>query len=156
MEINIRAGFPLSFLNECGVPTGILANIPALATMVGNPPWDVLKASSQEFFSDFDPLYRTYDKQSALGKQQEILSNSQHNASSWEEYNARFKAIGNWAKSVANPYAVTLCRGLEDKALRAAWERQRPLRTGFADKSHPFRLQGSADTATAESELLRR
>ena len=34
--------------------------------LVGNPPWDVMKPNSQEFFSDFDPLYRTYDKQAAL------------------------------------------------------------------------------------------
>jgi hypothetical protein len=34
--------------------------------LVGNPPWDVIEASSQEFFSDPDPLYRTYDKQRAL------------------------------------------------------------------------------------------
>ena len=33
--------------------------------MIGNPPWDVMKPNSQEFFTDFDPLYRTYDKQAA-------------------------------------------------------------------------------------------
>ena len=33
--------------------------------LIGNPPWDVMKPNSQEFFSDFDPLYRTYDKQAA-------------------------------------------------------------------------------------------
>ena len=27
--MSILAGLPLSFLNECGVPTGMLANIPA-------------------------------------------------------------------------------------------------------------------------------
>src|SRR5688572_10797622 len=31
-EINILAGLLLSFLKECGVPTGMLANIPAVAT----------------------------------------------------------------------------------------------------------------------------
>src|SRR5271166_3264269 len=31
-EINIFAGLSLSFLNECVVPTGMLANIPAVAT----------------------------------------------------------------------------------------------------------------------------
>jgi hypothetical protein len=31
-EISILAGLPLSFLNECGVPTGMLANMPAVAT----------------------------------------------------------------------------------------------------------------------------
>ena len=36
-EISILAGLPLSFLNECGVPTGMLANIPALATSRWSP-----------------------------------------------------------------------------------------------------------------------
>jgi hypothetical protein len=31
-EISIFAGLSDSFLNECGVPTGMLANIPAVAT----------------------------------------------------------------------------------------------------------------------------
>ena len=35
--------------------------------MIGNPPWDVMKPNSQEFFTEFDPLYRTYDKQAACG-----------------------------------------------------------------------------------------
>ena len=34
--------------------------------LIGNPPWDVMKPNSQEFFTDFDPLYRTYDKQAAM------------------------------------------------------------------------------------------
>jgi hypothetical protein len=31
-EISMRTGLPLSFLNECGQPAGMSANIPALAT----------------------------------------------------------------------------------------------------------------------------
>ncbi len=30
--MSILAGLLLSFLNECGVPTGMLANVPAVAT----------------------------------------------------------------------------------------------------------------------------
>ena len=41
--------------------------------LIGNPPWDVMKPNSQEFFTEFDPLYRTYDKQAALAKQQELF-----------------------------------------------------------------------------------
>jgi hypothetical protein len=36
-EISILAGLPPSFLNECGVPTGMLANIPALAMSRWSP-----------------------------------------------------------------------------------------------------------------------
>ena len=42
--------------------------------LVGNPPWDVMKPNSQEFFTEFDPLYRTYDKQAALRRQRELFA----------------------------------------------------------------------------------
>ena len=41
--------------------------------LIGNPPWDVMKPNSQEFFTEFDPLYRTYDKQAALRRQRELF-----------------------------------------------------------------------------------
>ena len=34
--------------------------------VVGNPPWDIAKPVSKEFFSNIDPLYRAYGKQEAL------------------------------------------------------------------------------------------
>ena len=33
-----------------------------------------MKPNSQEFFSDFDPLYRTYDKQAALRRQRALFA----------------------------------------------------------------------------------
>ena len=56
--------------------------------LVGNPPWDVMKPNSQEFFSDFDPLYRTYDKQAAIRKQRELCDGTeQGNGASYEQDN---------------------------------------------------------------------
>lgn len=119
--------------------------------LIGNPPWDVMKPNSQEFFSEFDPLYRTYDKQAALQKQKELFA--QYSGTDtpvclqdqWGEYIARFKSLGNWVRNVAEPFDVTLARGKEDKSLHAAWEKYRQGRVGFADADHPFWLQGSAD-----------
>jgi hypothetical protein len=34
--------------------------------VIGNPPWEIQKPNSKEFFSNIDPLYRTYGKQEAL------------------------------------------------------------------------------------------
>ncbi|MBK7758731.1 MAG: hypothetical protein IPI35_20505 [Deltaproteobacteria bacterium] len=34
--------------------------------VVGNPPWEIQKPNSKEFFSNHDPLYRAYGKQEAL------------------------------------------------------------------------------------------
>jgi hypothetical protein len=111
--------------------------------LAGNPPWDVNEASSQEFFSDFDPLYRTYDKQAALRRQQELFAGVPGLDEQWDEYNARFKALGNWARNVADPFDLSLARGKDGSALAAAWARRRHKRMGYADPEHPFRLIGS-------------
>lgn len=113
--------------------------------LLGNPPWDVMKPNSQEFFSDFDPLYRTYDKQAALRQQKELFASVAGVEEQWVGYNARFKSLGNWTRSAAEPFDLTLARGAEEKGLKGSWEKHRQQHVGFADTSHPFRLQGSAD-----------
>ena len=104
-----------------------------------------MKPNSQEFFTEFDPLYRTYDKQSALRKQKELFSTIPTVAEQWHEYNARFKGLANWARSAADPFDLALARGKEGTGLPAVWAMHRQDRVGFADAEHPFRLQGSAD-----------
>ena len=79
--------------------------------LIGNPPWEVMKPNSQEFFSDFDPLYRTYDKQAALRRQRELFAGVPGLIEQWDEYNARFKALANWARNAAEPFDVSLARG---------------------------------------------
>ena len=83
--------------------------------MIGNPPWDVMKPNSQEFFTDYDPLYRTYDKQAALRRQDEAFR-AFPSLQIWDEYNAYFKAHANWARNVAEPFDMTLARGKEGES----------------------------------------
>ena len=113
--------------------------------MIGNPPWDVMKPNSQEFFTEFDPLYRTYDKQAALRKQQELFDDVPGVADQWDQYNAQFKAMGNWARNVASSFDMTLARGKQGESLANLWAAHRARSAGYADAEHPFRLQGSAD-----------
>jgi hypothetical protein len=113
--------------------------------LIGNPPWDVMKPNSQEFFTEYDPLYRTYDKQAALRKQKELFEGMTVVSQQWREYNARFKALANWARGAAEPFDLTLARGKEGTGLAGVWARHREGRVGFADVEYPFRLQGSAD-----------
>ena len=40
-----------------------------LDVVLGNPPWETLQPSSMEYFSNIDPLYRSYGKQDALEHQ---------------------------------------------------------------------------------------
>lgn len=114
-------------------------------SLIGNPPWDVMKPNSQEFFTEFDPLYRTYDKQAALRRQRELFQTASGVSDQWDEYNARFKALGNWARNAAEPFDMTLARGRDGESLARLWTRHRCEHVGYADVQHPFRLQGSAD-----------
>jgi hypothetical protein len=112
---------------------------------IGNPPWDVMKPNSQEFFSDFDPLYRTYDKQTALKHQAQFFAADKPIEERWMEYNALFRAFANWTSNVAEPFDVSLASGNAGNILKSTWESQRRQRIGYAAPDYPFHLQGSAD-----------
>jgi hypothetical protein len=53
--------------------------------VLGNPPWEVMKPISQEFFAEYDPLYRTYDKQTALRHQQQMFADVAGVKDRWDE-----------------------------------------------------------------------
>ena len=125
--------------------------------VVGNPPWDIQKPNSKEFFSNVDPLYRTYGKQEALRKQTEYFTRSEAIELDWLDYSARLKALSNWVKNIAYPFGdpqensdtFSLTRSRkENEALHLVWRKQRTKRRGYANPEHPFRHQGSADINT--------
>ncbi|MCF7992140.1 MAG: hypothetical protein K9M02_17005 [Thiohalocapsa sp.] len=134
--------------------------------VIGNPPWEIQKPNSQEFFSNIDPFYRTYGNQDALAKQLDYFRDEQDVEYAWIAYGARLKAMSNWVKYVAHPFGnrVTVKndkqahdfslggRGAnsfrESSQLHTRWAEQRKGSRGYADASHPFRHQGSADLNT--------
>ena len=123
--------------------------------MLGNPPWDIAKPVSKEFFSDIDPLYRSYGKQEALRKQTgyfAAVAVERH----WLDYSARFRAQSNFMGRAASPFGdpeendksqdrFAVARGNRNRELHDRWRRARTRATGFGDPAHPFRHQGSAD-----------
>lgn len=124
--------------------------------IVGNPPWETLKPNSKEFFSNIDPLYRTYGKQEGLRKQEEYFDAGRQTEHDWLEYCAYYRAMSNWFKTVAGPFgdgeadvgAFSIVRGNENAQLRKRWQRKRAGREGYADEEHPFRYQGIGDVNT--------
>ncbi|MCH9662646.1 MAG: hypothetical protein K0U66_03180 [Gammaproteobacteria bacterium] len=138
--------------------------------LIGNPPWDIAKPKSQEFFSNIDPLFRTYGKQEANAKQVEYFTAGATIEEQWLDYSANFKALSNWTKHVAFPFGddkdgvspnpddgnnvktgerFSFSRSSrETESLHGTWRRKRDSRSGFADREHPFRHQGSADINT--------
>ena len=123
--------------------------------ILGNPPWDIAKPVSKEFFSDIDPLYRSYGKQEALRKQTEFFAAAAVERQ-WLDYGARFRAQSNFMGHVASPFGdpeendksqdrFAVARGNRNRELHGRWRQARARSTGFGDLVHPFRHQGSAD-----------
>jgi len=51
-----------------------------------NPPWDIIKPNSQEFFSDYDPKFRSYKKQEANRVSKKLMTDNPAVAEKWKEY----------------------------------------------------------------------
>lgn len=126
---------------------------------LGNPPWEVQKPNSKEWFSNHDPLYRTYGKQEALRRQRDLFTLDPATEREWVSYCGRFKALSNWCAQAAFPWADpadepagggkwSLAAKRTATELHAAWRARRARRPAFADRAHPFRHQGSADLNT--------
>jgi hypothetical protein len=122
--------------------------------VVGNPPWDIAKPNSKEYFSNIDPLYRAYGKQEALGRQAEYFADEGVERG-WLDYNADFRAQSNFMKYAANAFGdpdvseasgdrFAIGRGAANLGLHERWRNAR-AGGGYADPRHPFRHQGSAD-----------
>jgi hypothetical protein len=125
--------------------------------MVGNPPWEIQKPNSKEFFSKLDPLYRTYGKQEALARQTELFRARPRDESAWLSYNADFKAMSNLVRNAASPFGDGSDQGASfnlgggskrNQMLHRIWAGHRRGRRGYADPIHPFRHQGTADLNT--------
>ena len=123
--------------------------------VLGNPPWDVAKPNSSEFFSNIDPMYRSYGKQEALRFQSDFFSDANIERD-WIDYCADFRAQSNFMSYAASPYGdpeendssqdrFTIARGHDNHTHHARWRAARKKSRGFADPGHPFRYQGSAD-----------
>jgi len=152
---------------ELEFPDVFTAEREGFDALLGNPPWEIQKPNSKEFFSNHDPLYRAYGKQDALAKQLEYFRAWPQLEHDWIAYNANLKSMSNWAKYVGKPFGD---RVLEDKsgnkkhdlnlggrgknsfeasaALHKKWAQQRKKHKGLADTAHPFLHQGSADLNT--------
>ena len=123
--------------------------------ILGNPPWDIAKPVSKEFFSNLDPLYRSYGRQEALRRQSGYFEDAATERD-WLDYNARFRAQSNFVRHAASPFGdpdenaksqdrFSVARGRQNAELHERWRRARRRSVGFGDPAHPFRHQGAAD-----------
>ena len=124
--------------------------------ILGNPPWEISKPNSKEFFTRYDPVYRTYGKQEGLARQKELFELEEIIERDWILYTAGFKSMSNWVKNGAFPFGdpveggekESLQRGKAGLALHEKWRKERQGKRTYADSEHNFRHQGSADLNT--------
>ncbi|CZR97311.1 N-6 DNA Methylase [Clostridioides difficile] len=113
--------------------------------ILGNPPWDIAKPNSVEFFSGYDPIYRTYTKQDALKVQQKFFENK-YIEKLWIKENSNGKSIGNWVAVVANPYELpTLVKGKRNSELKEIWSNSLLSKIDYNRGERPFISQGTGD-----------
>ena len=115
--------------------------------LLGNPPWENSQANPEEFFSNVDPLFRTYGRLDKQRRQTTMFEDVEQLESDWLDYVAGFKNLSNWIGCRANPFgdpsnsggAFPLGKG--GRVLHDVWRLTREQGSGFADPKHPFRYQ---------------
>jgi len=143
---------------ELEFPDVFSASTSGFDAVLGNPPWETLQPNSKEYFSNIDPLYRSYGKQEALRKQTEYFAEEAVERA-WLGYTTGFAGDSNWMKYAANPFGdpegaeasadrFAISRGRENDALQARWRDLRRASRGYADAAHPFRYRGKGKAYT--------
>ena len=126
--------------------------------VLGNPPWETLQPNSMEFFSNIDPLYRSYGKQEAVQRQKTYFTDASVERG-WLDYNSSFASASNWTKHAGNPFGdprgtnksrdrFAVARGRATGDLHDHWRSARLRAHGFCDPAHPFAHRGEGKAYT--------
>jgi len=119
--------------------------------VVGNPPWEIRKPNSREFFSRIDPDYRELGKQGALARQRELFDAHPGLERRWRAHRTEHRATSWFLRASGCPFgdptaggrAIALDRSrVRSAELHARWREQRG---GAGSGGDPYRLQGRAD-----------
>ena len=114
--------------------------------VLGNPPWDTVQPESLEFFTRYDPIYRTRGKQDALAVQRDLFVQDAAIARGWSGVIQEVRSFTGFIKTASAPFDTSFGKGKD--ALIARWETRRAGHPVFSDPGHPFHLQGSGKVYT--------
>ncbi len=122
--------------------------------IVANPPWETLQPQSKEFFSNLDPLYRSYGKQEGLQRQRELFAAEPTAEGEWLRYVADFKDVTNFVRHAGEPFGDAddaqgrpqvglVPRKADDtRKMHRKWAAVRAKKSGLSDPNHAFLSQG--------------
>lgn len=69
--------------------------------IVSNPPWEIEKPNSREFFARYDANFWTYGKQEAAEKQKQLFEEDAEIKHLWEQHCSYLKSMSRWLRSAA-------------------------------------------------------
>ncbi|MBX3356344.1 MAG: hypothetical protein KF724_11680 [Phycisphaeraceae bacterium] len=145
---------------ELEFPDVFRAGCGGFDAVVGNPPWENLQPNSEEYFSNVNPLFRSFIRVDKLRWQSSLFAKSEDQERRWLLYQASFKDFSNWVRSVGHPFGNRIAvdsnghsthdvnlgdRGrssfASSNARHELWKQQRERAIGYADSEHPFEYQ---------------
>jgi hypothetical protein len=118
--------------------------------MLGNPPWETSQPNPEEYFSNIDPLFRTYGRLIKQVTQRDLFSRDKALEEAWLDYSAGFNDFSHWVSQSANPFGDpdNNTEGAEDfsigrggRQLHDRWRGYRAKSKGYSNPEHSFRYQ---------------
>ncbi|CEN89112.1 methyltransferase [[Clostridium] sordellii] len=120
--------------------------------ILGNPPWDIIKTNSQEFFISYNPIYRTYEKQDAINEQSRLFERDKQIERLWLKEKTNFKSTINWISNVSKPYGNGKTFGTKNLTitkppkkndeLHEIWSSERIINSNDKKQEYPYIYQG--------------
>jgi hypothetical protein len=135
---------------ELEFPDVFRADNSGFDAMLGNPPWENSQPNPEEFFSNIDPLFRTYGRLIKKARQREMFTEDHAAEKAWLDYAAEFNNFSHWVSHTTDPFgdpqgdetgnnSFSLGRGGKD--LHSVWRVHRLKSKGYASSVHPFHFQ---------------
>lgn len=84
---------------ELAFPAIFARDNPGFDAMCGNPPWEIVKPNSQEFFETYDPNFRGYGKQEAIRVAQRLMDENPAIADAWTAYETSVESQAGYFNS---------------------------------------------------------